>query len=66
MVSFDDFAASKLMNVPTLDHDPRRLGVLAAESLMRRINNPHEKNFGEVLMKLNFREEPIRAVTSNG
>ena len=66
VVSFDDFAASKLMNVPTLDHDPRRLGVLAAESLMRRINNPHEKNFGEVLMKLNFREEPIRAVTSNG
>ena len=66
VVSFDDFATSKLMNVPTLDHDPRRLGVLAGESLMRRIKNPNEKNFGEVLMKLNFREEPIKAVTSNG
>ncbi len=66
VVSFDDFAISKLMNVPTLDHDPRRLGVLAGESLMRRIKNPNEKNFGEVLMKLNFREEPIKAVTSNG
>lgn len=66
VVSFDDFATSKLMNVPTLDHDPRRLGALAAESLMRRIKNPTEKNFGEVLMKLSFREEPIKAVTSNG
>jgi LacI family transcriptional regulator len=45
MVSFDDFPSAQLMQIPTLDHDPKRLGTEAAKLLLERFDNPVESGF---------------------
>ena len=45
MVSFDEFPASRTMKIPTLDHDPKRIGKAAALALLDRIEHPTDENF---------------------
>lgn len=56
VVSFDLFPSANLLNIDTLDHDPRRLGRLSAELLLRRFENPTEKNFRTEIMKVEMRK----------
>ena len=55
VVSFDLFPSANLLNIDTLDHDPRRLGRLSAELLLRRFENPIENNFRTEIMKVEMR-----------
>lgn len=55
VVSFDLFPTANLLKIDTLDHDPRRLGRLSAELLLRRFENPIEKNFRTEIMKVEMR-----------
>lgn len=56
VVSFDDFPSADLLGIKTLDHDPQRLGLLAADVLLRRIGNPTELNFATEIMKLEMKK----------
>ena len=56
MVSFDEFPSSKTMKIPTLDHDPKRLGKAAALALLARIEHPTDEHFITHTINLNLRE----------
>jgi DNA-binding LacI/PurR family transcriptional regulator len=52
VVSFDDFPSSELFGIKSLNHDPRQLGLMAAEVLLGRIQNPTGAKFKTHVMKL--------------
>lgn len=56
VVSFDDFPSAELFGIKSLDHDPQRLGNLAAEVLLKRVADPASSKFNTQVMKLEFRE----------
>ncbi len=55
VVSFDLFPTANLLNIATLDHDPKRLGRISAEILLKRIENPIERNFTAQVMKVGMK-----------
>ena len=57
VVSFDDFPSAELLGIKTLDHDPQRLGRIAAEVLLKRIENPTESKYLTEIMRLDLRKE---------
>ena len=57
VVSFDDFPSAELLGIKTLDHDPQRLGRLAAEVLLKRIENPTDTKYITEVMRLELRKE---------
>ncbi len=60
VVSFDLFPTANLLNIDTLDHDPKRLGRLSAELLLRRFENPMDRNYRTEIMKVEMRgNEPV-------
>lgn len=65
VVSFDDFPSAKLMGIKTLDHDPVRLGHLAAETLLKRIQNPSHTNFTTENMKLSLKNPTLKNVVNH-
>lgn len=52
VVSFDDFPSSELFGIKSLNHDPRQLGLMAAEVLLGRIQNPTGAKFKTHVMNL--------------
>ncbi len=59
VVSFDDFPSAKLFGITSLDHDPQKLGRLAAEVLLKRIQNPADTKYVTEIMKLEiYKREP--------
>lgn len=42
------------MKIPTLDHQPQRLGRLAAETLLNRMANPGNVIFSSHTLEINF------------
>jgi hypothetical protein len=54
-VSFDLFATANLLKIATLDHDPKRLGRLSAEQLLRRFQNPTDSIFVTEVMKVEMK-----------
>ena len=54
VVSFDEFPSSRTMRIPTLDHDPKRLGKAAALALLDRIQHPTDENFITRTIDLNL------------
>jgi len=54
MVSFDEFPASRTMKIPTLNHDPKRIGKAAAKALLERMENPTKENFIKHTLELNL------------
>ncbi len=56
MVSFDEFPSSRTLKIPTLDHDPKRLGKAAALALLARIENPTDENFVTHTIELNLHD----------
>jgi len=56
MVSFDEFPSSKLMKIPTLNHDPKRLGKAAALALLDRIAHPTEEKFQTHVIDLKLQD----------
>lgn len=65
VVSFDDFPTAKLMGIKTLDHDPARLGQLAAKVLLDRIKNPSQSKFVTENMKLALKNPTLKNVVNN-
>lgn len=65
VVSFDDFPTAKLMGIKTLDHDPARLGQLAAKVLLDRIKNPSQSKFVTENMKLALKNPTLKSVVNN-
>lgn len=57
VVSFDDFPSANLLGIKTLDHDPQRLGRLAADVLLKRIDNPTDTRYVTEVMRLDLRKE---------
>jgi LacI family transcriptional regulator len=55
VVSFDLFATANLLKIATLDHDPKRLGRLSAEQLLRRFQNPTDSFFVTEVMKVEMK-----------
>ena len=55
VVSFDLFPTANLLNIATLDHDPQRLGRISAELLLKRFENPTDRNFTAEVMKVTMR-----------
>jgi LacI family transcriptional regulator len=55
VVSFDLFPTANLLNIATLDHDPRRLGRMSAELLLKRFENPTDRAFSTQIMKVSMR-----------
>jgi LacI family transcriptional regulator len=55
VVSFDVFPTANLLNIPTLDHDPQRLGRMSAELLLKRFENPTDRAFSTQIMKVSMR-----------
>ncbi len=55
VVSFDLFPTANLLNIATLDHDPQRLGRISAELLLKRFENPTDRNFTAQVMKVSMR-----------
>ena len=65
VVSFDDFPSAKLMGIKTLDHDPVKLGHLAAQVLLKRIQNPTQNSFITENMKLNLKNPTLKNVVNH-
>jgi DNA-binding LacI/PurR family transcriptional regulator len=59
VVSFDDFPSAEMFGIKSLDHDPQRLGRLAAEVLLKRIENPTDSKYITEVMKLELQEKSI-------
>jgi LacI family transcriptional regulator len=57
VVSFDLFPTANLLNIATLDHDPKRLGRISAELLLTRFENPIDRNFTAQVMKVGMRPQ---------
>lgn len=55
VVSFDLFPTANLLNIATLDHDPKRLGRISAELLLKRIENPTDRSFTNQIMKVEMK-----------
>lgn len=55
VVSFDLFPTANLLNIATLDHDPKRLGRMSAELLLKRFENPTDRAFSTQIMKVSMR-----------
>jgi LacI family transcriptional regulator len=68
VVSFDDFPSAELFDIKSLDHDPQRLGRLAAEVLLKRIQNPTDTKYITEVMKLELYEKSrhTQKVAANG
>lgn len=60
VVSFDLFPTANLLNIDTLNHDPKRLGRLSAELLLSRFESPLDRNYRSEIMKVEMRikDEP--------
>ena len=56
VVSFDDFPSAEMLGIKTLDHDPQRLGRLAADVLLKRISDPVATQFMTEIMKLEMKK----------
>jgi LacI family transcriptional regulator len=54
VVSFDDFPSAEMFEIKSLDHDPQRLGRLAAEVLLKRMAKPTENKYVTEVMKLDL------------
>lgn len=52
VVSFDLFATANLLGIKTLNHDPRRIGRVSAELLLRRFENPFDTNYSSEILKI--------------
>ena len=65
VISFDDFPSAKLMGIKTLDHDPVKLGHLAAEVLLKRIQNPTQSTFITENMKLSLKNPTLKNVVNH-
>jgi LacI family transcriptional regulator len=65
VVSFDDFPSAKLMGIKTLDHDPVKLGQVAAETLLKRIKNPSQNNFITENLKLTLKNPTLKNVVNH-
>lgn len=65
VVSFDDFPTAKLMGIKTLDHDPVRLGNLAAQTLLKRIEHPANSDFMTENMKLSLKNPTLKNVVNH-
>lgn len=59
VVSFDDFPSAEMFGIKSLDHDPQRLGRLAAEVLLKRIEDPTDSKYITEVMKLDLQEKTI-------
>lgn len=57
VVSFDDFPSAALLGIKTLDHDPQKLGRLAAEVLIKRMENPTDTKYSTEIMRLDLKPE---------
>ena len=68
VVSFDDFQSADLFDIKSLDHDPQKLGRLAAEVLLKRIQNPTDTKYVTEVMKLELHERVrhIQKEAANG
>ena len=65
VISFDDFPSARLMGIKTLDHDPVKLGHLAAEVLLKRIQNPTQNTFITENMKLTLKNPTLKNVVNH-
>lgn len=54
IISFDEFPFSRVMKIPTLNHDPKRLGRSAALALLERIKNPTGEDFTTHILDLDL------------
>jgi LacI family transcriptional regulator len=52
VVSFDDFPSAQLFGITSLDHNPQKLGRLAAQVLLKRVQNPTDTKYVTEVMKL--------------
>lgn len=68
VVSFDDFPSAEMFGINPLDHDPQRLGKIAAEVLLKRIENPTSTKYLTEIMKLDLKskKEHQQKVAANG
>ena len=66
MISFDDFTTATLMKIPTLDHNPQRLGRLAAETLLNRMADPGNASFSSHTLEINFKVNPTEIAKNGG
>lgn len=68
VVSFDDFPSAEMFGIKPLDHDPQRLGKIAAEVLLKRIENPTSTKYLTEIMKLDLKskKEHQQKVAANG
>lgn len=57
VVSFDDFPSADMFEIKSLDHDPQRLGRLAAEVLLKRMAKPTENKYVTEVMKLELQSK---------
>lgn len=57
VVSFDDFPSAEMFEIKSLDHDPQRLGRLAAEVLLKRMAKPTENKYVTEVMKLDLQSK---------
>jgi LacI family transcriptional regulator len=51
-VSFEEFPFSRSMGIPTLNHDPKRLGFLTSQALLKRMENPMSKDYAVHVLDL--------------
>lgn len=63
IISFDEFPFSKVMKIPTLNHDPKRLGRAAALALLSRIENPTGEDFTTHVLELDLNEVDHESAT---
>ena len=68
VVSFDDFPSAELFDIKSLDHDPQKLGRLAADVLLKRIQNPTDTKYVTEVMKLELHERVrhVQKAVANG
>ncbi len=57
VVSFDDFPSAEMFEIKSLDHDPQRLGRLAAEVLLKRMAKPTDNKYVTEVMKLELQNK---------
>ncbi len=57
VVSFEEFPFSKAMGIPTLNHDPKRLGLLTTQALLNRMDNPMGKDYAVHVLELELAGE---------
>jgi LacI family transcriptional regulator len=59
VVSFEEFPFSKAMGIPTLNHDPKRLGFLTSQALLKRMENPMSKDYTTHILDLELTDKEL-------